>query len=88
MQKFEGVKVFSATMAVQRNQLGDWVTDWLKRNPDVKVVDVVVTQSSDAEFHCLSLTVFYNGKAEAVAAPPPAPPLRVDDLSRRRGGRG
>jgi hypothetical protein len=83
MQTFEGVKVFSATMAVQREQLGDRITDWIKRNPNVKVLEVVVKQSSDAEFHCLSLIVFFAGKVEAVAAPPP----RVDDLSRRRSDR-
>ena len=26
------------------------------------LVDKVVTQSSDKEFHCLSITIFYRGK--------------------------
>ena len=55
---FDGVKVFSATKYVEREQLGDVVTAWIAKNP-VKVVATVVTQSSDSEFHCLTITVFY-----------------------------
>lgn len=57
---FNGVKVFSATKARERNDLGEKVTEWIRRS-DVEVVDTVVTQSSDKEFHCLSITVFYQG---------------------------
>ena len=32
---------------------------WLRDNPRAKIVDKVVTQSSDREFHCLSITIFY-----------------------------
>ncbi len=60
--KFDGVKVFSATKAKDREQLGDRLTEWLDGHPKVDVVDTVVTQSSDREFHCLSITVFYNSK--------------------------
>lgn len=52
------MKVFSATKAKERESLGDAVTDWLKRT-SVDVVDTVVTQSSDNEYHCLTITVFY-----------------------------
>ena len=58
--KYNGVKVFSATKARDRSALGDRFTEWLETNPDFSVVDTVVTQSSDAEFHCLTFTVFYN----------------------------
>ena len=56
---FNGVKVFSATMFAQRDQLGDVVTEWIRHHPERKVVDIIVTQSSDAEFHCISLSVFF-----------------------------
>lgn len=57
---FDSVKVFSATKARDRDLLGDMITDWLRANPGVDVVDKIVTQSSDSEFHCLAITLFYN----------------------------
>ena len=56
---FNGVKVFSATMAQEREHLGERITDWLKDHPRVKVVDTIVTQSSDESFHCLAITLFF-----------------------------
>ena len=57
---YSGVKVFSATKAREREQLGERVTDWLGSvGKKFQVVDTVVTQSSDREFHCLTITVFY-----------------------------
>ena len=60
MITISGVKVFSATKAKEREALGDNVTKWLKHNPNVQVVDKIVTQSSDSEFHCLTITIFYD----------------------------
>ncbi len=57
--KFNGLKVFSATMVADREQLGEKVSDWMQRNPQLKVTDIVVTQSSDEAFHCIALTVFF-----------------------------
>jgi hypothetical protein len=57
--KFNGVKVFSATMVADREQLGEKVTDWIGKNPHKKVTDMVITQSSDEAFHCIAITVFY-----------------------------
>jgi hypothetical protein len=57
--RFNGVKIFSATMAQERDRLGERVTEWLREHPDFEVVDTVVTQSSDEAFHCLAITVFY-----------------------------
>jgi hypothetical protein len=54
-----GVKVFTATKAKEREALGDVITRWLADNPHAKVVDKIVTQSSDSQFHCLSITLFY-----------------------------
>jgi hypothetical protein len=59
MKVFNGVKVFSATMAKAREALGDQVTAWLSSVPDREVVDAVVTQSSDEAFHCIAITIFY-----------------------------
>lgn len=56
---FNGVKVFSATMFAARDQLGETVTAWLTAHPQLIVTDFVVTQSSDSQFHCVAITVFY-----------------------------
>lgn len=56
---YNAVKVFSATLAKKREALGERVTEWIQQNPQAEIVDKIVTQSSDAEFHCLSITVFY-----------------------------
>jgi folate-dependent tRNA-U54 methylase TrmFO/GidA len=60
---FTGVKVFSTTLARDRENMGENITRWLKENPNVDVVDKVVTQSSDKEFHCLTITLFYRHKS-------------------------
>jgi hypothetical protein len=58
-EMFTGVKVFSATKAKEREELGENVTRWLKSNSDLEIVDRVVCQSSDNEFHCFSMVLFY-----------------------------
>lgn len=55
-----GVKVFTATKARDREMLGDVITRWLADNPRARVLDKIVTQSSDSQFHCLSITLFYD----------------------------
>lgn len=60
---FTGVKVFSATKAKEREELSENVTRWIKANSDLEIVDRVVRQSSDNEFHCYSLSLFYKPKA-------------------------
>lgn len=59
MSKFDGAKVFSATMIADRLVLGEKVTSWLAANESLEIADVVVTQSSDSRFHCIAITVFY-----------------------------
>ena len=59
MGAFNGVKVFSATLQRHRDELGERVTEWLAANKAIRVVESVVRQSSDREFHCLSITLFY-----------------------------
>jgi hypothetical protein len=58
--KFNGVKVFSATMVADREQLGEKVTNWIAQNSHKKVTDMVITQSSDEAFHCIAITVFFH----------------------------
>lgn len=57
--KFNRVKVFSATKAREREELGEIVNRWLQENAQIELVDHVVKQSSDNEFHCLSIVLFY-----------------------------
>jgi hypothetical protein len=64
---FTGVKVFSATKAREREELGEHVTNWIRNNPDRRIIDKIVTQSSDREFHCLTITIFYEDVAQAAA---------------------
>jgi hypothetical protein len=54
-----GLKVFSATKARNRETLGETITEWIRAHPEYEIFDKIVTQSSDAEFHCLAITVFY-----------------------------
>ncbi len=63
--QFTGVKVFSATKAKEREELGENITRWLRTNSAVEVVDRVVRQSSDNEFHCLTIILFYRQKEAA-----------------------
>ena len=62
---FNGVKVFSATKAKDREELGEQITRWLRANPNSKVTDKIVTQSSDSEFHCITITLFFMTEAAA-----------------------
>jgi hypothetical protein len=61
--QFTGIKVFSTTLARDREVMGENITRWLKENPNAEIVDKVVTQSSDKEFHCLTITLFYRQKS-------------------------
>ncbi|MFY2562741.1 hypothetical protein ACN469_34430 [Corallococcus terminator] len=68
---FTGVKVFSATKAKEREELGENVTRWMKSNSDLEIVDRVVAQSSDNEFHCYTLVLFYKHKTAQQPVPQP-----------------
>jgi hypothetical protein len=67
VRQVTGVKVFSATKAKEREGLGEQVTAWIRSNPNFEIIDKIVTQSSDSEFHCLTITIFYKPR-EGVAA--------------------
>jgi hypothetical protein len=59
---FTGVKVFSTTLARDRESMGETITKWLKENAGLEILDKVVTQSSDKEFHCVTITLFYRAR--------------------------
>jgi hypothetical protein len=54
-----GLKVFSATKARDREVLGDVITEWIRTHSELELLDKIVTQSSDAEFHCIAITLIY-----------------------------
>jgi len=56
---YTGLKVFSATKARDREDLGEKITEWLRNNQGLRIVDKVVRLSSDREFHCLSIILFF-----------------------------
>jgi hypothetical protein len=60
---FTGIKVFSTTLARDRENMGENITKWIKENQNLEIVDRVVMQSSDKEFHCLTITLFYRTRA-------------------------
>ena len=53
------VKVFTATKAREREGLGERITEWLHQSPPSEITDVQVTQSSDDEFHCLTISFLF-----------------------------
>ncbi len=57
--EFTGLKVFSSTLARDREAMGENITAWLRENPDIEIVDKAVRQSSDREFHCVTIVLFY-----------------------------
>ena len=65
---YNAVKVFTATKAKEREELGEVMTAWLRRNEGlIELVGTEVRQSSDQSFHCLTLVVFYR-KVDATDA--------------------
>jgi folate-dependent tRNA-U54 methylase TrmFO/GidA len=65
MARFTGLKVFSTTLARDRDQMGETITRWLEAHPQLEIVEHEVRQSSDKEFHCLTITLFYRERGEA-----------------------
>lgn len=57
--EFNGCKVFSATMVMDREHLGEKITEWIEANPQCEVRQAIVTQSSDDAFHCIAITLFF-----------------------------
>jgi hypothetical protein len=63
MVSFSGVKVFSTTLARDREVMGEQITRWLGEHSELEVVDQLVRQSSDQEFHCITIILFYRERA-------------------------
>jgi len=57
--RFNGVEVFTASMRADREALGERITRWIADHPAYTLAEINITQSSDASFHCVSITVFY-----------------------------
>lgn len=53
------VKVFTASKAREREALGEVITAWIASNPQARIVERSVHQSSDSAFHCLTIVLFY-----------------------------
>jgi hypothetical protein len=64
---FDGVKVFSATLFNDRQQLGEKITAWIADHPQHELTEIIVTQSSDEAFHCIAFTVFYRSPRSAAS---------------------
>lgn len=56
---FNGVEIFSATKARDREALSRTITSWITRNKHLTIIDRIITQSSDSEFHCVTISIFY-----------------------------
>ena len=56
---YNGVKIFSATMFRDRQELGDRVSEWISRHPERIIDNIETLQSSDKAFHCLTIVIFY-----------------------------
>ena len=65
MPAFTGVKVFTTTLARDREAMGEVIGRWIADHPELELVSKTVTQSSDREFHCLSITLFYRERRDA-----------------------
>lgn len=59
-----GVKIFSTTLARDREVLGETITRWIAQHPELEITGKEVRQSSDQQFHCLSVTLFYRQRRE------------------------
>ncbi|HTP50617.1 MAG TPA: hypothetical protein VMK42_07965 [Anaeromyxobacteraceae bacterium] len=68
MESFSGCKIFSTTLARDREAMSDTINRWLKEHPELEVVDKVVALSSDRQFHCLSIVLFYRPAGQGGAS--------------------
>jgi len=73
MTQFDAMKVFSTTLQRDRDVMGERISQWLKDHPELTPVETQVTQTSDREYHCLTVTLFLRGDASKMLAAAPAP---------------
>ena len=62
MERFTGCKIFSTTLARDREAMSETINRWLDANRDKEIVDKVVKLSSDQQFHCLTIVLFYRDR--------------------------
>lgn len=60
-----GLRLFAATKSRDREALGERITEWIRSHPECRLVDKMVLQSSDAQFHCLTIVLFFYYPAPA-----------------------
>jgi len=52
-------KTFSATKSADREALGGRVTAFIRSSAVIEVEKAEVLQSSDSEFHCMTIVLWY-----------------------------
>jgi hypothetical protein len=77
MIQFSAVKVFSSTLARDRDVMGERISQWLREHPELTPVETEVTQTSDREYHCLTVTVFLQGDVTKLLGERPSTVLPV-----------
>jgi folate-dependent tRNA-U54 methylase TrmFO/GidA len=63
MEPFTSCKVFTTTLARDREAMSERINAWLADHPELTVVDREVRLSSDRQFHCLSIILFFRPAA-------------------------
>jgi len=63
MERFTGCKIFSTTLARDREAMSETINRWLDANPGLEIVDKVVKLSSDQQFHCLTIVFFHRERS-------------------------
>jgi len=56
---FSGCEVFSSTMHRDRDAMGQKITAWLESHPDLEIVARDVLQSSDSQYHCVTIVLWH-----------------------------
>ena len=59
---FDGMVIFSASKHTDREKMGADVTAWRRNSASATITDVRTMQSSDNEFHCVTVVIFYKNK--------------------------
>lgn len=57
MKRIPIIKVFAATMARDRDTLGETATAWMRDLPTFQLTEIRTHQSSDSSFHCVTIIV-------------------------------
>ncbi len=84
---FNAIKIFSVVHARDRELLGERITEWIAAHPTLAPMGFDMSQSSDREHHCLTITLYLQHDGEWPVTPD-VPPPRIytftPDKKRRR----